>query len=126
MTSQDFVNSATEAQMKLHADVRRDEWPDPGEDIIERRVPFLVALVGWMIAGAAMWLAIMWALGWLAAANAAEREPRVWQMWAAGSDKPFHPHKFTSFTACLTDIAFVRDDGGKRLSCVRIDQRKGE
>lgn len=94
------------------------DYADPGPDLHTRPTPIwryvtlacLVAFAGWILMGMA--------------ARAAEREPRVWQMWAAGSDKPFHPHKFASFQACLTDIAFVRDDGGKRLSCIRVDQKK--
>lgn len=121
----DFVNTVTPEQMRLHAAMRRDQWPEAEDIIIERRWPLWLALPAAMLAGAAMWLGILWALGWLAVANASE-PPRRWVIWDAATNKQFHPHQFTSATACNTDIGGIKDDGGKRLSCVRIDQRKGE
>jgi hypothetical protein len=53
-------------------------------------------------------------------------EPRLWMIWDVAKDRPFHPHKFVSPTACMTDIGHVKDDGGKRLACVRINPTKGE
>lgn len=45
---------------------------------------------------------------------------RTWQIWDEAANKPFHPHKFVSVTACNVDIAFVKSDGGKRLACRKV------
>lgn len=41
-------------------------------------------------------------------------------IWNVDADKPYHPHQFTSATACNTDIAGIKDGSGKRLACVKI------
>lgn len=62
--TQDFVNSATEAQKKLHADMRRGS--DPRWDLLpvvekKERKPFPWKIVGWglvgVIVGGMWWLA---------------------------------------------------------------------
>lgn len=88
-----------------------------------RRVPFAVTVIAAMAGGAALWLAILWVLGWLAVANAAES--RTWVIWDTAANEQYHPHVFTSPTACMTDIAGVKDGTGKRLACVKIT-KEGE
>lgn len=77
----------------------------------------------WRIVGAFVLAA---ALAVIAISVARAAEPRLWMIWDVVNDRPFHPHKFVSPTACMTDIGHVKDDGGKKLACVRINATKGE
>jgi hypothetical protein len=54
----------------------------------------------------------------------ASEPPRIWVIWDEVADKQFHKHRFTSPTACNTDITLAKDGSGKRLACRRIDEHR--
>ena len=69
-----------------------------------------------------VWPALMIGLGVAAAvfgiARASE-PPRQWVIWNTAANEQFHPHRFTSATACAVDIGHVKDGSGKKLACVK-------
>ncbi len=109
-----------------------NSYADPGPDIVERRWPFLWSFLAAMAASAALWLAIIWALGWLSVANAAERDPeRPWVVWLVDADKPWLnprnnlPATATGPHACnisRTEITKALPSG-TRLSCLKKPTR---
>jgi hypothetical protein len=79
---------------------------------------------GWLI-----WPALLVGLGAVGCiwgvARASEPPTRAWVIWNEATNKQHHDHRFTSPTACASDITLAKNmPDGLRLSCVRIDRRK--
>lgn len=89
--------------------------PDP---VVSPRViqwPFGIILFG----------ACLFGLGYCAARASDIPAERTWQIYDETTNKPFHPHKFATATACNVDIGGIKDGNGRRLACRRIST-KGE
>ena len=96
---------------------RQKQLPHGPERPEYRPIPVWRIVGGFVLAAALVVIVI-------SVARAAE--PRVWQIWDVSADRAYHPHKFTSPTACNTDIAGIKDGSGRRLACVKIVKTNGE
>lgn len=115
--TQDMPNSVTDAQRELHKMMRRDtdlRW------LAEPPPEYKQPLPLWRIVAA---FALSAALLLVALSAVAAQPERTWVIWDTTANQQFHPHQFSSATACNVDIGGLKDGSGKKLACVKL---KGE
>lgn len=124
----EFANTVTDAQRQLYKDMRRDEWAEPGPDIVAPEIKRSRVLMRTVVGALFIIGAIAIARGVLGA-----EQPGRFEIVAYPAGKDLREDRpnliviagpYSGREECRIAIASVKLANGKRLRCDRIEDRR--